>query len=278
MLVDGSLSSFVLKRVWHWGSLLTVTLLLFFPGIGSSANYLFVGAYFPVLSEIAPDKTITGISIDVAHSVCNRLGQNITIKLYPWVRAQALVKSGQADVLIGPYKTPEREKWMDFTSVPYFQDASFFFVRAGSSITWDGDLRLLRDVRIGMVPSWSWGEELESILGDLTVDYAPTIDLCFRKLLAGRLDMVPCSPREAYAAFQRLGLAKQEQPIHIHPRIATHLNYFGFSKVKRQKLYRFKMAFEQELIQMQQRGELDQIYLNHNWTKTSPPDLLRLSK
>ncbi len=236
--------------------------LLFFVVSASALNaesYLFVGSNFPILSERLPDKTLGGISIDIVRIICKRLGHTPIFELYPWVRAQALVKAGQADVLLVPYKTKEREKWMDFSQVPFFEDKSFFFVRPGNHLTWDGNLASIANLHIGKVREWSVGEAFEKQMSKLTIDYAPNIDLCFLKLISGRVDLVPTQKREAYKAFQRLGLHKDEYPVAIFPPLAIHYNYYGFSKKKRTELKAFKAAFDQELKQMKDAGEIAQL-------------------
>ena len=227
-------------------------------------NYLFVGSNFPILSERLPDETLGGISIDIVRIICNRLGHTPIFELYPWVlRAQALVKTGRADVLLVPYKTPEREKWMDFSQVPFFEDKSFFFIRPDSRITWDGTLASIGRLRIGKVSEWSVGKVFEKQRDTLTIDYAPNIDLCFLKLMSGRVDLVPTQKREAYKAFERLGLSKDKYPVPILPELASHYNYYGFSKKKRAELKGFKAAFDQELKIMKESGQIAQLLIKY---------------
>lgn len=235
--------------------------LVFMPATSSlkAETYLFVGSNFPILSETLPDKTVGGIGIDIVRIICKRLGHTSIFELYPWVRAQALVKAGLADVLLVPYKTPEREKWMDFSQVPFFEDKSFFFIRPGSHITWDGNLASIGNLKIGKVLEWSVGDVFEKEMSKLTIDYAPSIDLCFLKLISGRIDLVPTQKREAHKAFQRLGLRENEYPTAILPPLAIHYNYYGFSKKKRTELKAFKAGFDQELKQMKDSGEIAQL-------------------
>nr|WP_321398717.1 transporter substrate-binding domain-containing protein [uncultured Desulfobacter sp.] len=239
-----------------WGA---VFLFMLSTSVLRAENYLFVGSNFPVLSEILPDKTLGGISIDIVRIICKRLGHTPTFELYPWARAQALVKTGQADVLLVPYKTPEREKWMDFSQEPFFEDKSFFFIRHDSRITWDGTLDSIGRLRIGKVPEWSVGKVFEKQMSTLTIDYAPSIDLCFLKLISNRVDIVPTQKREAYKAFERLGLSKEEYPVSLLPELASHYNYYGFSKKKHAELERFKAAFDQELKVMKDSGQIAQL-------------------
>ena len=243
-----------------------VVLMIMLSASGANAEqYLFVGSNFPVLSERLPDDTLGGISIDIARIICKRLGHTPIFEFYPWIRAQALVKTGQADVLLVPYKTPEREKWMDFTQVPFFEDKSFFFIRPDSRITWDGTLDSIGRLRIGKVPEWSVGKVFEQQRSALTIDYAPSIDLCFLKLISNRVDLVPTQKREAYKAFERLGLSLDEYPVPILPELASHDNYYGFSKKKHAELKRFKAAFDRELKMMKNSGQIAQLLQKYTW-------------
>lgn len=229
--------------------------LLWTSGVNAE-NYLFVGSNFPVLSEELPDKSLGGISIDIVRIICKQLGHTPTFEMYPWARAQALVKTGEADVLLVPFKTPERETWMDFSEIPFFEDKSFFFIRPGSHITWDGTFESIDKLRIGKVRGWSLGEAFEKKKPQLAIDYAPSLDLCFLKLISGRVDLVPTQKREAYKAFQRLGLRENEYPAPIPPELSINYCYYGFSKIKHAALKAFKAEFDQALIQMKESGEI----------------------
>ena len=224
-----------------------------------AAEYFFVGSNFPILSEQLPDKSYSGIGVDIIQIICKRLHHTAKIQFYPWNRAQALVKAGKADVLIAPYKTPQREQWMNYSAVHFFEDASVFFQRPGNTIVWDGNFETLRDRRIGIVPGWSVGADFERLKPHLHIDYAPTLDLCLKKLLAGRIELVPTQVREARAAFQRLGLLQKDSPVMLPHTIETHYNYYGFSKLKQKELQRFKSAFDAQLLQLYQSGEIQRI-------------------
>lgn len=237
-------------------------LMLFWPSaVLKGETYIFVGSNFPVLSEKSPDGTLQGIGIEIARIICKRLGHTPDIQLYPWNRAQAMVKLGMADVLIAPYKTPEREKWMDFSATPFFEDESCFFVRPDSQISWDGNLVGIRQYRIGMVPSWSVGPDFENAKKHLNIDYARNIDLCFQKLITRRVDMVPTQFREAIGAFHRLGLNEENWPVMLRPAISQHYNYFGFSRQNRIRLKKFKIDFEKILKQMHDSGEINKLLI-----------------
>lgn len=230
--------------------------------INPSANaetYFFAGTSFPSLLEKTADGNFRGLATDIARTITERLGHTIVIDLYPWKRAQLMVKTGKADVLMPPYKTPEREKWLDFSELPILLDKTFFFVRPGSSFDWKGDYSLLRGQRVGIVFGWSFGPNFERAKDFVSIDYAPGIDLCFKKLLANRVDMVPTQRREAFASFKRLGLTDGQKPIAIFPELSVNFNYFGFSKQRRKALSVFKKEFDRIMIQMKENGELSRL-------------------
>nr|WP_319491999.1 hypothetical protein [uncultured Desulfobacter sp.] len=94
---------------------------------------------------------------------------------------------------------------------------------------------------------------LSEILPDKTLG-GISIDLCFFKLISNRVDLVPTQKREAYKAFERLGLSKEQYPVSILPELSSHYNYYGFSKKKHAELKHFKAAFDQELKIMKDSG------------------------
>lgn len=234
------------------------TLLVFCIDVDAE-TYIFVGGNFSSLSEKTEDGDFKGIAVDIARKITDRLGHTATIKICPWLRAQKVVKEGKADVLMPPYKTPDREKWLDFSEIPIAPDKSFFFIRPASESEWDGNFSSIKGKKIGIAQGWSVGPEFDQIKKSLSVEYALTLDLCFKKLLARRIDMVPTQLREANASFERLGLTDEQKPVFIFPEVAINYNYFGFSKQKHKELSEFKKNFDLELIRMKENGEISKI-------------------
>lgn len=231
-----------------------ILLLLMVAPHAGAETYFFVGSHFPILSEETEDGSLCGIGVDVARRIGLKLGHTFTIRIVPWERAKTMVKTGDADVLIAPFKTPEREKWLDYSATYFFVDRSFFFVKPGSPVTWDGTFASLQGLKIGLVQGWSVGPVFDQAKEALQIDYAPTLDLCFKKLLYNRIDMIPTQDREANAAFKRMHLNDTEKPIAILPELDINYNYFAFSKKK--NLSVFKREFDRMLKQMQTSGEI----------------------
>jgi len=113
-----------------------ILLVLMLSANAGAATYLFVGSNFPILSEETANGEIQGIAVDVARRIGKRLGHIITIRLYPWERAKNLVRTGKADVLMVPYKTPAREKWLEYSATYFFVDKSFRPSNGNSTGCW----------------------------------------------------------------------------------------------------------------------------------------------
>ncbi len=240
-----------------------VCLILMFSVSAYAETYLFVGSSYSLLSEKGEDGEFRGIAVDLAKTITETLGHTIKIELYPWKRAQNMVKTGNADVLMAPFKTPEREKWLDFSEIPFATNYTFLFAKPGNSFVWNGDFSSLKGKKIGMSLGWALGAEFEKAKSFLSIDYASNIDSCFKKLLSSRVDLVPTQLQEAIASFQRLGLSDDQMPIKIFPAMAENHQYFGFSK--QNKLSEFKTNFDRKMKQMKNSGELSQLLAKYGW-------------
>ncbi len=89
-------------------------------------TYLFVGTTFPSILEQKQDGDFYGLGYDIATKIVHRLGHDLKIEIYPFKRALKMIERGEADVLIGPYKSAEREKFMNYTKYAFYRDPMVF--------------------------------------------------------------------------------------------------------------------------------------------------------
>ena len=133
----------------------------------------------------------TGVSYDIVKLLGERL--SVPIKIFPnlpWRRALVYLNSGELDILVAIYKTPEREEKYLF-SVPYHQNAAHIFVRKDRFFNFKGLNDLLG--KTGEVPMGdSFGSVFDTFVKEhnLRIEYAPTKTQRFKKLLLGRSDYV----------------------------------------------------------------------------------------
>jgi polar amino acid transport system substrate-binding protein len=126
-----------------------------------AAQRLAVGTSFSHLFEQGGDGQWRGLGVDVLRVLAARAGDTVVFKMYPWPRAQAMVERAQADILIGPYKSPERLKRFAFLDQAFYRDRMVFYARHNVEPAWRGDLAALGKVKIAAVRGWHYGAQFE---------------------------------------------------------------------------------------------------------------------
>jgi polar amino acid transport system substrate-binding protein len=154
-----------------------------------------------VTLEFAPfiygkNQQVAGPGRDVIAAVCERAEIDCSFDIYPWRRAQELMKSGNADGMMVIGRNPAREEWLHF-SPPMFRTEYGFFVRADNPLDFD-DASQIAGYRVGVFAPSNTATQLEGIRGAMVeaglepieIDGHPDDAAGLRKLAAGRLDAV----------------------------------------------------------------------------------------
>lgn len=94
---------------------------------------------YPPYSFLDAQGKPVGVSVDLFRAVASAMGLQDDIALGPWAEVRPQIEHGQLDVVIGMYRSPEREQSVDF-SLPYVIVSHAIFVRRGSSIQSLADL------------------------------------------------------------------------------------------------------------------------------------------
>lgn len=196
-------------------------------GLARAEAYSCVSFEYPPLVTQGGGNAPTGLAVDLARHLFNRLGHSVSVTLYPWARALEMVRNGDADCVFTLFWSPERARFLDYTQQSIIEQDIVLYVRADSHITFDGELARLQGRRIGTAHKINYGPRFESMRPFLLLDEAPTIEHNFLKLLAGRVDMVVsyAATGDAYLAaasrrsqahrIVRLPLPIESVPTHI---------------------------------------------------------------
>lgn len=152
--------------------------------------FIFVyGDPLPPLSY-TENGVLKGGSVRVIDELLNkRLKLSVTHQGFPWARAQAMVRSGDADALLGAY-TPERAGYTVPTEEWLRQARLGAFVSARNpqwaSVQKLSSLSDLAPLKLAYVLGNEWAQ---SVLADhRNLHSSPTREAAFRLLLAGRID------------------------------------------------------------------------------------------
>jgi polar amino acid transport system substrate-binding protein len=203
---------------------------------------LVVGAHFSRVYERA-DGEFTGMGPEILRSIAAELGQPLHFDLFPWARAQSMVAQGQADLLVGPYKSPERLALFSFCERPFYVDDMLFYARANSSFAWDGHYASLRGKRIVAINGWAYGDAFDAGRKVMSISLTNSVEAALTMLAHGRVDLFATNRRNTEPVIPLLALEGKVVPL---SRIITgQQGYFAFPKRPEYEatLARFDRAF-----------------------------------
>jgi polar amino acid transport system substrate-binding protein len=220
-----------------------------------AANYVFVTLEFPPLEYTGVDGNPKGIAVDMVKRIMSSLGHTVQIRVYPWPKALEMVRNGDADAIFTAYKTPERETFLDYSTEVLVPQIVGFYVKKGSPITFNGDLRTLRARHIGVVSTISYGPKFDQMRTQLQVEHVDRIEQNFQKLLSDRIDLMISNIHVADWELQKLQL--REKIVRLPHEVERLSSYIAFSKQR--SLTTLRDQFDQELRKLKANGEYDEV-------------------
>lgn len=220
---------------------------------------LAIGAHFERVFERGQEGEIIGLGPEIVKILAQRTGHSVRFELYPWARAQALIAQGKADILIGPYKTPERQQTMAFSRLAFYQDQMVFYARADANASWNGDFATLGEHRIVVLNGWAYGAAFEQAKPQLRISIANSVDSGLKMLVHQHVTLFASNRRNTEPVLGRLGLAGQ---IVMLPKVIdVQEGYFAFPRDAQFDTLRreFDVAFQR----MVDSGELKKLGQRH---------------
>ena len=156
----------------------------------------------------------SGLDVEIAEALGPLLGRAVQIELMDWQVAQAKVRSGEADVLLGISVTEERRGAFDFTSAVFEHEFGLFF-RTGELTPLEG----LAGRRVGVTRAGYPRTVLERTSG-VTVVLVDGYRDGFDRLRAGGIDAFACDlwvGMETLRSSHLSGIVTSGQPIARQP-------------------------------------------------------------
>lgn len=177
------------------------------PGAGR-AQTLTIGADVWCPMNCEPGTERPGYMVEIARAVFEPVGIEVVYEVMPWARAVEASRVGLLDGVIGAL----REEAPDFLfpDRPLGVAQGAFLVRADDPWRFEGYESLAGRV-VGTVLDYGYGEEFEALVEDGRVIAEPAagdypLESNFRKLEAGRIDVVIDSLPVLLAELQRTGM------------------------------------------------------------------------
>lgn len=178
----------------------------------------------------APPGEHPGPVVELVQEAFRRTGTEINITFYPFQRAKRLVEIGDASGLFTLKKTAERERQYVFSKEPLLLQDYVLYVVQDSALSFDGDLDKLQPASLGIVEATSYGSRFDDYIQSLPAarrDYSNSHEANFRKLIAGRVQMIACSRAVGDLILKRLGAAQKVKV--IGPPVETAASYMMFN-------------------------------------------------
>lgn len=228
---------------------------------GSSAQeILAVGTSFPRLFMPVARNPPEGLAVDLLQAVALQRGWQIRFEHYPWPRAQAMVEHGQAQLLIGPYRTPEREQRFVFAPSAFYEDRLLFYGGPAPRPIWQGDFRALAGLELAQVAGWAYGDAFEQARPLLRLTTVRDVETGLRMLRTGRVALLATNERNTQPVLAQLGLQQLLGPVE-GPAIGQLRGHFACSRQPPGPA--LCEALEQSLQQLRRSGEWPR--LNQKW-------------
>ncbi len=241
------------KTVIHISSLI---LILFFSVADICAEeYYFVTLEYPPLEFKDKTGIPKGIAVEIVTKIMNGLGHSVSIEVLPWARALKMVKHGRADAIFTIFKNAERELFLDYSSEILIPQMVAFFVRKDSPFVYEGNLGSLEQHKIGVVSTISYGQKFDSLRPALNIERTASLELNFKKLMFGRIELVISNVYSANIAMNKLNI--QDKIKRLEPPVESVPSFIAFSKMK--KLTKLQKNFDRKLIELKKSGAYDQI-------------------
>lgn len=229
----------------------------FVAGEAAAEEFHFVTLSFPPLEFEEPDKKVTGAAVEVVREVMKSISHSVTIELLPWPRALSAVKDGNADAIFTAYRTPEREKFLEYSHEVLVPQVVSLYIKKGSGRTFTGDFQELAPYVIGILSTISYGRGFDAAREKykLKTDRVDNLELNFKKLVAGRLDYVISNRYSAQYVINALGIEKDVQELTVPVEVTP--SFVGFAKTPRAT--KLIEAFDAGLRELKRNGRYDAI-------------------
>ncbi|WP_319477059.1 transporter substrate-binding domain-containing protein [Marispirochaeta aestuarii] len=176
---------------------------------------------------------VKGPIVEKVKDVFSRLGVAVIIYIFPITRGLLMVNDGDVDAYFSLKRTPERERDLLFTNEPLIRQSFVFFVKKESKIEWDGNIETIKDYKIGVVSNTSYGNIFDGYLENsiiVNTDTAQSFELNFKKLIAGRIDLVINSYDVGKYLLEKLNA--ENDVIALFPPVEIINSYLAFTRTK----------------------------------------------
>ncbi|WP_189529891.1 substrate-binding periplasmic protein [Paludibacterium paludis] len=187
------------------------------------------GQYPPY--EMQENGALSGLHVDLINHIARQIGCTVTWQSVPWLRAQSMIRSGEADAITFMSRTPERETFaifLDDNTLSVTRSALFVLAGNPRHVTWNQNLAGLEPYTIGVLRGYAYSPEFDQAASLKKMPVAATNEQLLQMLHAGRFDLA-VGDMDQFRYLSRHG--KNMPAIEfLAPPLAARPNYLAFSR------------------------------------------------
>lgn len=186
----------------------------------------------PYVLGVTGGEATGGIGVELMQRIFDRIdGVDVKFPLVPWKRALQAVEKGTMDGIGILLKTPERERYMEYTDVLFTSHDLVWYTtrRFPHGFSWNR-FEDLKPHMVGVVRGHSYGEEIDKLIksGDITVSDVSSADQLFIQLARGRFDLAFANDAVGHALAKEY--VKVSKIVAAEKAASKDVHHIGFSK------------------------------------------------
>ncbi|MFT3847395.1 MAG: transporter substrate-binding domain-containing protein [Propionivibrio sp.] len=227
-------------------------------GAAEERPFVLVTDFWPPFRIDNGNEPMTGIDVDLAGLLEKRLDVRIRIVRVPWARALKMMHDGNADLMAGLARIPEREQYILYVEPPYARSRAAFYALGAAPFKvarYDD----LKGLAIGYTRDSAYFSRFDE---DASLDKRAAADevQLIRMLLGRRLDLIVGTDIQVDYDLKQRGLDSSIVKQAFQPEQATQL-YIGISR--RSPLTAREAEFGRALAELQADGSLHALYARY---------------
>ncbi len=222
----------------------------------------------------APGSDRPGYAIEIARTIFEKAGHQLTYEIAPWSRALKLAQKGQIAAVVGVSREEAPE--LVFPEQEFGISVISFFVRKGYAWHFTG-VKSLETENVGIMADDAYGTALDAYFKKnrntdrvQEIRAAEPLLLNIRKLLRGRIDVILEDKAVFIETARSMGVLEKTEyagidPIRSEEDLEESKLYMAFSP-KNPKSKEYAKILSNGIEEMRLRGELDAILAEYGLT------------
>ena len=176
---------------------------------------------------------LAGPAIDVAGDLLRQAGLQPQFVAMPWNRALRSVESGESDLILPFFHTPERAKLYAYMDLPFVEFRLVLFAIANRHFEFDGDLTRLKGMRVSRIRNVSTTDHFDRLVEQGLIDLvdAESTRQQMLQLINGRADLAVGVEGTQQAALMTLNRSGEVTP--LRPALEVRQAYIAAAQTGR---------------------------------------------